>query len=36
MVVKKGDRIKVEYEGSFDDGKVFDSTEKHDGKPSGV
>jgi FKBP-type peptidyl-prolyl cis-trans isomerase 2 len=33
MPVKKGDKIKVEYEGKLDDGTVFDSTEKHEGKP---
>ncbi len=32
MPIKKGDKIKVEYEGTLDDGTVFDSTEKH-GKP---
>lgn len=32
MSVKKGDKIKVEYTGSFEDGTVFDSSEKH-GKP---
>ncbi len=29
MVIKKGDIIKVEYEGSLDDGSIFDSTEKY-------
>ncbi len=32
MPIKKGDKIKVEYEGTLDDGTVFDSTEKH-GEP---
>lgn len=33
MPVKKGDNIKVEYEGKLDDGTVFDSSAKHEGKP---
>ncbi|MBW2977534.1 peptidylprolyl isomerase [Candidatus Woesearchaeota archaeon] len=33
MPVKEGDKVKVEYEGKLDDGTVFDSSEKHGGKP---
>ncbi len=29
MAIKKGDKIKVEYEGKLEDGTVFDSSEKH-------
>ncbi len=29
MAIKKGDKVKVEYEGKLDSGKVFDSS-KHD------
>ena len=32
MAVQKGDRVKVEYIGTFEDGEVFDTSEKH-GKP---
>jgi len=32
MGIKKGDIIKVQYTGTFDDGTVFDSSETH-GKP---
>lgn len=32
MAIKKGDKIKVEYEGKLEDGTVFDSSEKH-GQP---
>ena len=33
MAVKKGEWIKVEYEGTFDNGTVFDSTELNGGTP---
>jgi len=29
MPIKKGDKVKVEYKGTLDDGTVFDSSEKH-------
>ncbi len=32
MVVKKGNRVRVEYTGTLEDGTVFDSSEAH-GKP---
>lgn len=32
MAVEKGNKIKVDYTGSFEDGEVFDASEKH-GKP---
>jgi FKBP-type peptidyl-prolyl cis-trans isomerase 2 len=33
MAIKQGDIIKVEYVGTFDDGKIFDSTEANGGIP---
>ena len=33
MAVEKGNKIHVEYTGAFEDGEVFDSTEKHGGEP---
>jgi peptidylprolyl isomerase len=33
MTIKKGFKVKVEYEGRFSEGEVFDSTEKHGGEP---
>jgi len=30
MAVKKGDVVKVEYEGTLDDGTVFDSSDMHE------
>ncbi len=32
MVVKKGDKIKVEYTGSFENGEIFDDSKRH-GQP---
>ncbi|MCF2139182.1 MAG: peptidylprolyl isomerase [Candidatus Lokiarchaeota archaeon] len=33
MPIENGDTVKVEYKGFFDDGEVFDSTERNGGKP---
>ena len=33
MAVKSKDKVKVSYEGRFEDGTVFDSTKKHGGEP---
>ena len=33
MAIKLGNKVKVEYEGRFTDGEVFDSTSQHDGEP---
>ncbi|MFC1769239.1 peptidylprolyl isomerase [Nanoarchaeota archaeon] len=29
MPIKKGDKVKIDYEGSLEDGQVFDSSQKH-------
>lgn len=28
MVIKSGDKVKIEYEGTLDSGEVFDSSKK--------
>jgi FKBP-type peptidyl-prolyl cis-trans isomerase 2 len=33
MPVAEGNKVKIEYTGTLEDGTVFDSTEKHGGKP---
>ena len=33
MAIKKGDIIKVEYEGRLEDNSIFDSTELQSGEP---
>ena len=30
MAIKEGDKVKIEYTGTLDDGTVFDSSEKHE------
>jgi len=32
MIIKNGDKVKVDYTGSLEDGKIFDDSKKH-GKP---
>jgi len=31
MAIKSGDKVKVDYEGRFEDGTIFDSSRKHEG-----
>ena len=33
MPVKQNERVKVEYEGTFENGDIFDSTQMHGGEP---
>ena len=33
MPIKRGDVIRVQYEASYEDGTIFDSTKLHDGEP---
>jgi len=33
LTIKRGDVIRVQYEASYEDGTIFDSTKIHDGEP---
>lgn len=33
MAIKKGDKVKLKYEGKFEDGEVFDSSAAHGDQP---
>jgi FKBP-type peptidyl-prolyl cis-trans isomerase 2 len=32
-MIEKGNKVKITYEGRLESGEVFDSSERHDGKP---